>query len=938
MISKGSKMKYIKRTCVLLLGAVLVFTQNGINAQAEQSKDYNIQMEQSCNGVNVFLSAPEGVFPAGSYFEVREINNTEENDIDKAISEIRDKNEQVAVSYTYDITVYDADGNEIEPNTEYGQVSVTFSMNEAQDSNLQAKVYHVEDSGDELSAEELETNVSGDEVTVLTDGFSYYVVEFEYTYTDGVHFEYFIKSCEEVKLVDILNKLGFSKATNDAISEAYSNNNGLTVEKRDDIWYVSSTTSFSSNAVLTVSFIENSELRSYNIDAKYEQSDTGVTYLKGIISNEYVLKVCSTCSVLANETQKLEGGKYYYVSGNVNCSERLQVEADENNPAHLILGESATLKLDKGISVNQGKSLYIYAETEENMGSLEAYGEDGNAGIGGDKNNVAGTISIYSGIIEATGGENAAGIGGGNGGSGGAIQINGGFVTARGGDNAAGIGGGKNGNADSIVINNGEVTSQGGSYAAGIGGGLNGAATSIQINGGTVKAYGYQGGISGAGIGSGAGGHTNGQIVICDGDIEAVGGGSGAGIGGGRGSCNPLINIVGGKVDAKGGEGAAGIGSGSEGGTYTGNAEGLCAQDIVIGGTAEVKAIGGGNGFNSGGAGIGGGWNSLGGKIIIQGDAIIETEGKAGGAGIGGGFKGKVGQITIDGGKITATGNNGGAGIGSGLSGINSAEININNGEINAKTSGGGAGIGAGKGSAKANVNVDETKFGKITPEDLAKGKLPKTPVKNEEPSTSDDVTKTATEDSGASVSTVPDEPLLKGFQGMGNLRGVCTYATQGPLCRAAFKAATPTGFAEAFSFNLYMNATGKNTPDYNRKEGRLTLNVPKRFVKNGRIFSLIGVDKNGKTKVFYDIDKADETFTANLDMEGYAFLLIYSDSAAKSDRAFSSLQTGSIYTVKSGDTLSAIAGQLGVTLRRLIDMNDLDDPDKLSIGQRIKY
>jgi LysM repeat protein len=45
---------------------------------------------------------------------------------------------------------------------------------------------------------------------------------------------------------------------------------------------------------------------------------------------------------------------------------------------------------------------------------------------------------------------------------------------------------------------------------------------------------------------------------------------------------------------------------------------------------------------------------------------------------------------------------------------------------------------------------------------------------------------------------------------------------------------------------------------------------------------------------------------------------------------------TGEIYTVKAGDSLSVIAAQFGVTVKALTDANNLVDPNRLSIGQKL--
>lgn len=67
----------------------------------------------------------------------------------------------------------------------------------------------------------------------------------------------------------------------------------------------------------------------------------------------------------------------------------------------------------------------------------------------------------------------------------------------------------------------------------------------------------------------------------------------------------------------------------------------------------------------------------------------------------------------------------------------------------------------------------------------------------------------------------------------------------------------------------------------------------------------------------------------------GYAFSLIYSDT----DKVIGNSGSGSgVYIVKSGDTLYAIAGRLGKSLNSLINKNNLENPDKLSVGQKIVY
>lgn len=832
MMVRGSKSKLMKKACALALGILLAVSQAGLCVLAEPSETYNevedskkdaqsdeeqaaFDMTKSCGDVTVLLSAPEGVFPKGAYFEVREVSNSEEKNIDEAISEIRDDSEQVAASYTYDITVYDKDGNEIEPNTEYGQVSVTFSMDEATDSNLEAKVYHIETSEDAFLAEELETSVSGDEVTALTDGFSYYTVEFTY----GDKLCYVLNGDEKTELLTILEACGID--VDGEITEAVSSDTDLFKGICEDgVWFIYALKPFHTEETLKVT-VDGKVYTIKVTDEEYKYWDPDkmieVGRPEGYTSVEYEGQTV------------LEGKKCYFVKNDKIVTERIVVNGSEDNgeSTYLILCDGAKLTANKGIYVGKGKRLYIYAQSPDSssaMGTLEAVGETKNAGIGGDESSDGGdcgTIAIYGGNITATGGSGAAGIGGGNNGGGGSITINGGTVTAN-----------------------------RGSGAAGIGGGLFGSAGDITINGGTVISEPPQGiGIAGAGIGSGRSGN-GGSITINSGTVTATGSGSSAGIGGGNADAGVNITISGGTVNATGGNFAAGIGGGEE---------------------AANEA----------------GW------ITISGGTIIATGGEYGGAGIGGGVgvsgqnKRNVGNITIHGGKITATGNGGGAGIGGGKNGnVTDCTITINGGEINAKGSGSAAGIGAGEGTSTViTINVD-SEYGDITPEDLAKGKLPKTSEKREEPSFHDDAAtgtapKTVTEENTDYVPPVYIEPLLKSFSGKG-MGGLCTFEKQGPLCAAVFKAATPLGFFEAFSFNLNLDATGKTKPNYGKKTGKFVLNIPEKYRKKGRTFAIIGIDKSGKVKIFYDIDTDDKLFKTDLDIEGYAFSLIYTDLAVK--------------------------------------------------------
>jgi hypothetical protein len=106
-------------------------------------------------------------------------------------------------------------------------------------------------------------------------------------------------------------------------------------------------------------------------------------------------------------------------------------------------------------------------------------------------------------------------------------------------------------------------------------------------------------------------------------------------------------------------------------------------------------------------------------------------------------------------------------------------------------------------------------------------------------------------------------------------LPGVAMGKTkQGPAAQAVFGASRPVGWKEAYTFNIAIN--GK--VDYTLKSGTLTILIPKELQKAGRTFAIMALDKNGKAWTFADTDKNPATITANINVEGYAFALIYKD------------------------------------------------------------
>ena len=229
----------------------------------------------------------------------------------------------------------------------------------------------------------------------------------------------------------------------------------------------------------------------------------------------------------------------------------------------VIVGKAALFVIKNTVTVNpggKGNGIRIPERTTltiEGPGTLDVYGGDYHAAIGGRGTTMpgvdavpVGTLIINSGTVKATGGKGSCGIGGGgsiyaNAASGGTVQINGGNIIAKGYGGAAAIGGGygykRCGNGCTLTITGGTVTAIAEGRGAAIGGGGQNRQKGTEICGGGTGTYIQTGGTvtatasSGAAIGSGENSiaYHNGTREISGGTVVATSY-SGAGIGGGE--------------------------------------------------------------------------------------------------------------------------------------------------------------------------------------------------------------------------------------------------------------------------------------------------------------------------------------------------------------------------------------------------------------------
>ena len=278
----------------------------------------------------------------------------------------------------------------------------------------------------------------------------------------------------------------------------------------------------------------------------------------------------------------------------------------EWNPAMAVQGKGdTTLKLEGNNTLRSGLNCAglekddesstgkLTITAEDTSSSLNAYGGNFAAGIGGGLYQSTSKLEIANGKIHAEGRMGGAGIGGGIGGNGvggnGEVSISGGEVTAQGGNFAAGIGGGGNGSGK-VTIKNGNVTAKTNSLAAVIGGG-NGGSGDVTILDGRVTTTLVNNNSSVTGIGGAPNSTDKSTIRILGGVVDAVGGGYGSGIGGGSGNAQGAEVEIGGgaQVTAKGGLGDDyyGRGPGAAIGT-SGGADGKAGKEL------DVNVSGGG--------------------------------------------------------------------------------------------------------------------------------------------------------------------------------------------------------------------------------------------------------------------------------------------------------------------------------------------------------
>ena len=263
------------------------------------------------DGVKISVKADDGVFKDAQALKVRKVSNSEAEKVKEAIEEKRETGKNVATSYTFDIAVLDAFGNEVQPDTKKGEVSVSFQMEEAKNQNLSADIYHVDETS---QAEKLETEVKGDEVSAKTDGFSFYTVEFTYG-----SMQYVLAGDSQIDLSEILAKVGLS---GEVTAVAVSNSSLFSAEKTaDNKWMITAHKAFDTREWMKVT------IKDVIYEIAVTDSQHPLTVTGGIENVDYKWENYSYNENLGDHSAyKLEIIKKYIL--HILSSEALLIEGD----------------------------------------------------------------------------------------------------------------------------------------------------------------------------------------------------------------------------------------------------------------------------------------------------------------------------------------------------------------------------------------------------------------------------------------------------------------------------------------------------------------------------------------------------------------------------------------------------------------------------------
>ena len=156
-------------------------------------KAATFEQSQTIDGITVRVTADEGVFPEDATLHVELVEDTQlQEQIQTAVEETTgakdDPKKTVEKTMAFDITILDGEGNELQPDTEQGQVKVSFEKVDT--ANVEAgkftlEVFRLNDDNTQAEKLDAEVDVDAKTVEVQAEHFSLYVLGEVATQADG---------------------------------------------------------------------------------------------------------------------------------------------------------------------------------------------------------------------------------------------------------------------------------------------------------------------------------------------------------------------------------------------------------------------------------------------------------------------------------------------------------------------------------------------------------------------------------------------------------------------------------------------------------------------------------------------------------------------------------------------------------------------------------
>lgn len=343
--------------------------------------------EAEIDHVIIRVDAEPGVFPVDAELLVEKVGKKEKAMAAEAVDEVRPEKRNVADSYTFDIKVVDAEGNELQPK-DGEKVSVSFRMARAADPNLRADVYHItekEKAGNgpedielednELEADKLkaETNVIKAAVTAETGGFSLYTVEFTYG-----NLSYTARPASaggyQVSLQSIVDQVGIQGT---AVT-------GAAADASEDCFSVSD-----GNVTFTKAFKDAEKVLKISVKTGEGEQEVTTDYEIRIV-NCIMAEDAGGWSGLQEKINNAEAGQVIVLEGDITCDNNTSIKV--SGKAVIIDLSGHTINRNRSSEDGDGHSFWV-----NNGGNLTICDSVGGGQITGGWADSGGAIDVQSG-------------------------------------------------------------------------------------------------------------------------------------------------------------------------------------------------------------------------------------------------------------------------------------------------------------------------------------------------------------------------------------------------------------------------------------------------------------------------------------------------------------------------------------------------------------